>query len=100
MNTLFMSPNIASHAEPGPNRKLMGTFDKVQDAPNVPTKITDKSNIGDKAEITAIREDFALKTNEIKAIKHPAASYGVLYLTLAIITTYNDNDSHYRIMED
>ncbi|MDO8343953.1 MAG: porin [Cellvibrio sp.] len=54
------------YAKPGPNRIFMGTFDKVQ---NAPAKTADNSNKLDKAEITAIREDLALKTKEIKALK-------------------------------
>ncbi|MDO9048287.1 MAG: porin [Methylobacter sp.] len=51
------------YAEPGRGRELMGSFEKVQDAP---AKTADKS---DKAEIAAIREDLALKQNEIKALE-------------------------------
>ena len=55
------------YAEPGRGRELMGSFEKVQDAP---AKAADKS---DKAEIAAIREDLALKNNEIKALQEHAA---------------------------
>ncbi|CAG9933019.1 porin [Candidatus Nitrotoga arctica] len=76
---LYMNTQTAQiYAEPGPNRKFMGTFDKVQDAPS---KIADKSNIADKAEITTIREDLALKTNEIKALKDRATETGLVKAT-------------------
>jgi phosphate-selective porin OprO/OprP len=51
------------YAEPGPHRQLLGAFEKVQDAPAKPA---------DKAEIAAIREDLALKNNEIKALQEHA----------------------------
>lgn len=57
------------YAEPGPHRQLLGAFEKVQEGP---TKATDKSEKLDKAEIKAIREDLALKTNEIKALSEHA----------------------------
>ncbi|MDO9422777.1 MAG: porin [Methylobacter sp.] len=57
------------YAEPGSGRELMGSFERVQDAP---AKTAEKS---DKAEIAAIREDLALKQNEIKALEeHVVAS--------------------------
>ncbi|MCX7096028.1 MAG: porin [Methylobacter sp.] len=55
------------YAEPGRGRELMGSFERVQDAP---AKAAEKS---DKAEIAAIREDLALKNNEIKALQEHAA---------------------------
>jgi len=55
------------YAEPGRGRELMGSFERVQDAP---AKTAEKS---DKAEIAAIREDLALKNNEIKALQEHAA---------------------------
>ena len=55
------------YAEPGRGRELMGSFEKVQDTP---AKTADKS---DKADIAAIREDLALKNNEIKALQEHAA---------------------------
>ena len=45
------------YAEPGPNRVLMGSFEKVSTEP-----------IATKAEVTAIREELDLKNNEIKAL--------------------------------
>ncbi|TAK63204.1 porin [Methylobacter sp.] len=58
------------YAEPGPHRQLLGSFEKVQDAP---AKAADKADTLDKAEIKAIREDLALKQNEIKALQEHAA---------------------------
>ncbi|MDD4906553.1 MAG: porin [Methylobacter tundripaludum] len=57
------------YAEPGRGRELMGSFEKVQDTP---AKAADKTEKLDKAEIKAIREDLALKTNEIKALSEHA----------------------------
>lgn len=51
------------YAEPGRGRELMGSFEKVQDAP---AKTAVKA---DQAEIAAIREDLALKDNAIKALQ-------------------------------
>jgi len=51
------------YAEPGRGRELMGSFEKVQSAPE---KL-------DTAEIKAIREDLALKDNAIKALEEHAA---------------------------
>lgn len=48
------------YAEPGPHRQLMGAFERVEDRPAIAPV--------DKAEIAAIREDLALKTNELKAL--------------------------------
>lgn len=58
------------YAEPGPHRQLMGAFEKVE---NAPAKTADKAEKLDKEEIKAIREDLALKTNEIKALSEHAA---------------------------
>ena len=57
------------YAAPGPHRQLMGNFEKVQEAP---AKVEDKAEKLDKAEIEAIREDLALKTNAIKALEEHA----------------------------
>ncbi|MFZ2403869.1 MAG: porin [Methylobacter sp.] len=54
------------YAEPGPHRQLMGSFEKVQEAP---AKTADKTEKLDKAEIAKIREDLALKENAIKALQ-------------------------------
>lgn len=54
------------YAEPGRHRQLLGSFEKVQDAP---AKTEAKLEKSDKAEIAAIREDLALKQNEIKALE-------------------------------
>ncbi len=48
------------YAEPGPHRQLMGAFERVEDKPAAAP--------ADAAEIAAIREDLALKTNELKAL--------------------------------
>jgi phosphate-selective porin OprO/OprP len=59
------------YAEPGRGRELMGSFEKVQDAP---AKTAVKA---DQAEIAAIREDLALKENAIKALQeHKEESTG------------------------
>ncbi len=59
------------YAEPGRGRELMGSFEKVQDAP---AKTAEKL---DTAEIKAIREDLVLKDNAIKALQeHEEASTG------------------------
>jgi phosphate-selective porin OprO/OprP len=54
-------------SEPGRGRELMGAFEKVQAAP---AKAAATSL--DSAEIKAIREDLALKSNEIKALSEQA----------------------------
>jgi phosphate-selective porin OprO/OprP len=55
------------YAEPGRGRELMGSFERVQDAPaKAATKVTDH------AEIAAIREELALKDNAIKALEEHA----------------------------
>ena len=56
------------YAEPGPDRQLMGAFEKIQD---VPVKTSDKSNKFGNSETAAIREDLALKTSEIKSTAPP-----------------------------
>ncbi len=50
------------YAEPGRGRELMGNFEKV-----APAKAAVK--VDENAEIKAIREDLALKQNEIKALE-------------------------------
>jgi hypothetical protein len=50
------------YAEPGHGRELMGNFEKV-----APAKAAVK--VDENAEIKAIREDLALKQNEIKALE-------------------------------
>lgn len=80
---LYMDTKTAQiYAEPGPNRKFMGTFDKIQDAP---AKTVDNSSKLDNSEIAAIREDMALKTNQIKALEEHAAE------TSLINTKFGDN---------
>ncbi|MBL1265880.1 OprO/OprP family phosphate-selective porin [Candidatus Methylomicrobium oryzae] len=54
------------YAEPGPNRQLMGSFERVEDAP---AKTAEQKNA---AEIAAIREEMALKDNQIKALEEHA----------------------------
>jgi phosphate-selective porin OprO/OprP len=63
------------YAEPGPQRQLIGAFEKVQDTQ---AKTSDKSNKLGNSEITAIREDLALKTIEIKALKDRAPETGLV----------------------
>jgi phosphate-selective porin OprO/OprP len=48
------------YAEPGPNRQLMGSFVKADDAAAQPAE---------SAELAAVKEDLDLKTNEIKALQ-------------------------------
>jgi phosphate-selective porin OprO/OprP len=55
------------YAEPGKGRELMGSFERVQDAP---AKAATKTS--DHAEIAAIREELALKDNAIKALEEHA----------------------------
>ncbi|QWF71311.1 porin [Methylomonas paludis] len=50
-------------AEPGPGRTKLGTFQRVEDSPNQQVETAQQ-----KAEIDKIKEDLALKTNELKAI--------------------------------
>ncbi|MDP3589117.1 MAG: porin, partial [Methylobacter sp.] len=58
------------YAEPGRGRELMGSFEKVDNAPAKAEKL-------DKAEIKAIREDLATKENAIKALQeHTEAASG------------------------
>ncbi len=49
------------YAEPGRGRVSMGAFERVEDKPVVAP--------ADAAEITAVRQDLDLKTNEIKALQ-------------------------------
>jgi phosphate-selective porin OprO and OprP len=51
------------YAEPGPRRELMGSFEKVGEA---------KAQPAPPAEISAIKEDLELKSNEIAALKEHA----------------------------
>jgi len=55
------------YAEPGPHRQKMGSFERVEDAPAKTSEQT--SNAG---EIAAIREELALKDNQIKALEEHA----------------------------
>lgn len=51
-------------AEPGPHRERMGSFERVEDASaKAPATATES------AELSAVKEDLALKTNEIKALQ-------------------------------
>ena len=66
-NTLAMDLYVDSktkqiYAEPGPNRVLMGSFEKVSTEP-----------AATKSEVKAIREELELKNNEIKALSEFAA---------------------------
>ena len=55
------------YAEPGRGRVLMGAYEKVTSAPAATA-----APVADAAELTAIKEDLALKTNEIKALEEHA----------------------------
>ncbi|MEC4748189.1 porin [Methylomicrobium sp. Wu6] len=54
-------------AEPGPHREKMGSFERVEDTPK---KTAQEAN--NAAEIAAIREEMALKENQIKALEEHA----------------------------
>ncbi len=54
------------YAEPGLNRQLMGSFERVQDKPEP------SAAQAAPAEMDAIRQDLELKTNEIAALKEHA----------------------------
>ena len=54
-------------AEPGRGRELMGSFQKVDDAP------AQTVAPAAPAEISAMKQDLELKTNEIKALQEHAA---------------------------
>jgi phosphate-selective porin OprO/OprP len=51
------------YAEPGPNRQLMGAFERVEDKSSAPAAPT---------EISEIKQDLELKSNEIAALKEHA----------------------------
>ncbi|WP_262967042.1 OprO/OprP family phosphate-selective porin [Methylobacter psychrophilus] len=55
------------YAEPGRGRELMGSFQKVDDAP------VKAAPAAQAAELAAIKQDLELKTNEIKALSEHAA---------------------------
>jgi phosphate-selective porin OprO and OprP len=56
------------YAEPGRGRELMGSFEKVGDAP-----AKTAAPVAAPAEIAAVRQDLEMKTNEIKALQEHAA---------------------------
>jgi phosphate-selective porin OprO/OprP len=58
------------YAEPGRGRELMGSFEKVGEK-TAPAAVT--APVATQAEVAAIKEDLALKTNEIKALSEYAA---------------------------
>lgn len=53
------------YAEPGPGRQLMGSFERVEDK-SAPAAVESSS------ELTAIKQDLELKSNEIAALKEHA----------------------------
>jgi phosphate-selective porin OprO/OprP len=55
------------YAEPGPHRQLMGSFERVEDKPAIKAETAANTK-----EIAAIREEMALKDNEIKALEEHA----------------------------
>ena len=57
------------YAEPGRGRVLMGAYEKVTSAPATTAAPTP---VAEAAEIAAIKEDLALKSNEIKALSEQA----------------------------
>ena len=60
------------YAEPGRGRELMGSFEKVAEAP-AHSLAAPAAPLATKAEVAAIREELALKNNEIKALSEFAA---------------------------
>ncbi len=56
------------YAEPGRGRELMGSFQKVDEAP-----AKTAAPVAPAAEISAMKQDLELKTNEIKALQEHAA---------------------------
>jgi phosphate-selective porin OprO and OprP len=60
------------YAEPGRGRVLMGSFEKVAEAP-ANSLAAPAAPLATKAEVSAIREELALKNNEIKALSEFAA---------------------------
>ena len=60
------------YAEPGRGRVLMGAFEKVAEAP-AHSLAAPAGPLATKAEVAAIREELALKNNEIKALSEFAA---------------------------
>jgi phosphate-selective porin OprO/OprP len=61
------------YAEPGPNRQLMGSFVKADDAASKPAE---------SAELAAVKEDLELKTNEIKALQEHMTEAEKVKLTM------------------
>jgi len=60
------------YAEPGRGRELMGSFEKVAEAP-AHSLAAPAAALATKAEVAAIREELDLKNNEIKALSEFAA---------------------------
>ena len=60
------------YAEPGRGRVLMGSFEKVAEAP-ANSLAAPAAPLATKAEVAAIREELDLKNNEIKALSEFAA---------------------------
>ena len=60
------------YAEPGRGRELMGSFEKVAEAP-AHSLAAPAAPLATKAEVAAIREELDLKNNEIKALSEFAA---------------------------
>jgi phosphate-selective porin OprO/OprP len=60
------------YAEPGRGRELMGSFEKVAEAP-AHSSAAPAAALATKAEVAAIREELDLKNNEIKALSEFAA---------------------------
>ncbi len=56
------------YAEPGPHRQLMGSFERVEDAPAKHAAAPAKES----EELASIKEDLALKDNAIKALQEKA----------------------------
>lgn len=54
------------YAEPGPNRQLMGAFERVED------KATSSATTASPSELSEIKQDLELKSNEIAALKEHA----------------------------
>ncbi|MEQ1637417.1 MAG: porin [Methylococcales bacterium] len=61
------------YAEPGPHRERMGSFERVEDAPQKHEDSSSSSRHETSAEIAEIKEDLESKTNELKALEEHVA---------------------------
>jgi hypothetical protein len=61
------------YAEPGPDRERMGSFERVEDSPQMHGDSTSSTKHHTEDEITAIKADLELKANELKALEEHVA---------------------------